>query len=436
MIASVYHFLKEEYDFIKSVMESNSDLSHLRNITQRTAEATGVSLSTVQRILKEEKELPCTSSKFTSPMKKRMKRDNKIEIDSFTADIVRSTIQNFHVVHKEIPTLAKLRTVLNEKIGFEGCLETLRQLLLKLGYKWRKTENNRKVLTERHDIQMWRLKYLKKMSEYRSQGRPIVYTDESYVLSTHVRNNTWAQKKESTPFLKKISTGTRFILVHAGTKDGFIENACLVYKATSTAGDYHSNMSHDNYIKWLNEKLLPNLPEGSVIVLDNASYHNTRAEKIPTSATKKADMQQWLRDKGIAFEQNFLKLELYDIIKKHKHQHITYKIDNFIKSKGFDVIRLPPYHPELNAIENIWGIVKNYIASKNIEQNMTYTEQLINESLNKVTSETWHKTCSHVEKIEKEYLKYVDLDFEFVIDLQNDSDESESESEYHLSDSD
>ncbi|CAH2094192.1 unnamed protein product [Euphydryas editha] len=163
--------------------------------SERTAEATGVSLSSVQRILKEEKVLPSTSLKFTSSMKKRRKRDNKIEIDNFTADVIQSTIQNFHIVHKAIPTLTNLRRVLNEKIGFEGCLETLRQLLLKLGYKWPKTENNRKVLTERHDIQMWRLKYKKKMSQYRSQGRPIVYTDESYVLSTHVRNNTWAQKK-------------------------------------------------------------------------------------------------------------------------------------------------------------------------------------------------------------------------------------------------
>ncbi|XP_045456694.1 uncharacterized protein LOC123666670 [Melitaea cinxia] len=369
-------------------------------------------------------------------MKKRIKRDNKIDVDNFTADVIRSTVQNFHVVHKVIPTLANLRRVLNEKIGFEGCLETLRRLLLKLGYKWRKTENNRKVLTERHDIQMWRLKYLKKISEYRSQGRPIVYTDESYVLSTHVRNNTWAQKKESTPFLKKLSTGSRFILVHAGTENGFIENASLVYKANSTVGDYHSNMSYDNYIKWLNEKLLPNLPERSVIVLDNASYHNTQAEKMPTSTTNKADMQQWLRDKGIAYEQSLLKLELYDIIKKHKDQHIKYKIDDFIKSKGFDVLRLPPYHPELNAIENIWGIVKNDIASKNIEQNMTNMETLINESLNKVTSETWCKTCTHVKKIEKEYLKYFDLDFEFVIDLQNDSDDSEPEFENYVSDSD
>lgn len=423
MIASVYHFLKEEYEFTIANQEPNCDLSHLRNISQRTADATGVSLRTVQRILKEEKELPSTSSNFTSPMKKRRKRDNKMEIDNLTADVIRSTINNFHIAHKEIPTLVKIKSVLSEKIGFDGCLETLRKLLQKLGYKWRKIENNRKVLVERHDIQMWRLKYLKKMAEYRSQERPIVYTDESYVLTTHVRSNTWAKKNETTPFLKKISTGTRFILVHAGTKDGFIKNAKLMYKANSTVGDYHSNMSYENYVKWLNEKLLPNLPARSVIVLDNASYHNTRAEKIPTSASRKDEMQQWLTNKGIGFDESLRKVELYDLIKKHKKEFVTFKIDEFIKSKGFDVLRLPPYHPELNAIENVWGIVKNYIASRNIEQNITSTDILINESIDNVSSETWRNTCSHVEKIEKEYLKYFDLDFEFVINLQDDSDD-------------
>lgn len=88
-------------------------------------------------------------------------------------------------------------------------------------------------------------------------------------------------------------------------------------------------------------------------------------------------MQQWLKDKGIAFEQSFLKFELYDIIKKHKDQLITYKIDDFIKSKGFDVIRLPPYHPELDAIENIWGIVKNYTASKKIALQVKYNQTLV-----------------------------------------------------------
>lgn len=58
------------------------DLSPLANVLKRTAEATGVSERTLTRILKEEKELPSPSSKFTSPMEKRRKRDSKFMLDN------------------------------------------------------------------------------------------------------------------------------------------------------------------------------------------------------------------------------------------------------------------------------------------------------------------------------------------------------------------
>lgn len=73
---------------------------------------------------------------------------------------------------------------------------------------------------------MRRLKYKTKISEFRSKGRPIVYTDESYVLTIYVRNNTWAQKDKPYPFTKKLRASSTFI---------------LVYKANSKFGNYHSN---------------------------------------------------------------------------------------------------------------------------------------------------------------------------------------------------
>ncbi|CAG4973937.1 unnamed protein product [Parnassius apollo] len=420
MIASVYHFLKTEYEFTVSFKEPNCDISHLRNIAKRTAEATGVSESTVQRILKEERNLPSSSSRFLSPMRNRRKRVNKVNIDGFTAGVVRSTIQEFYIVHKQIPTLKKLQSVLNEKLGFDGCLTTLHTFLKKLGFIWRKTDNNRKVLVERHDIQMLRLKYLNKITEYRSQGRPIVYTDESYISITHDRKNR------------------RFVVVHAGTDAGFIDNVCLIYKANLVTGDNNCNTSFENYVNWLNNKLLPNLPARSVIVLDTALYHNARTDKLPTTASKKSEMEQWLTAKGIQFDPNMRKVEIYDIIKKYKSNFIAYKIDNYIKSKGFEVLRLPPYHPELNALENIWGVLKNFIALRDGEQNMndSDTEKFIHESIEKITGETWHNTCNSVIKKEAEYMKYFDTEFEFTTNLEDDSDDetdTEDDSSYDSS---
>lgn len=83
-----------------------------------------------------------------------------------------------------------------------------------------------------------------------------------------------------------------------------------------------------------------------VIILDNASYHNVRAEKLPTSATCKADMENWLIQKGIPFQQNLLKVELCDIIKNNA-DFITYRIYDVIRNSGFEILRLPLYDSEL-----------------------------------------------------------------------------------------
>lgn len=62
-------------------------------------------------------------------------------------------------------------------------------------------------------------------------------------------------------------------------------------------------MKSENYEKWLKERLVPNLPPNSVLVLDNASYHNVQNDRAPNSNAKKIEMQRWLTEK-----KNFKKL--------------------------------------------------------------------------------------------------------------------------------
>ncbi|XP_072935183.1 uncharacterized protein [Epargyreus clarus] len=146
MIARVFHFLRDEYDFMKTHNVENSDLSPLANIRRRTAEATGVSERTVSRILKEEKELPLTSYRFVSPMSKRRRRAAKVDVDELTVSLMHSIIQNYQIEHNESPTLTKLQSIFREKFQFTGCLNTLRNLLMKLGYKWSRSANNKWTL--------------------------------------------------------------------------------------------------------------------------------------------------------------------------------------------------------------------------------------------------------------------------------------------------
>jgi hypothetical protein len=69
--------------------------------------------------------------------------------------------------------------------------------------------------------------------------------------------------------------------VHAGTEKGFILGALLIFKTNQKTGDYHKEKKSDNYMRWIKEKLLPNLPQNCFFVVDNATYHNV---KLPVAA--------------------------------------------------------------------------------------------------------------------------------------------------------
>lgn len=83
---------------------------------------------------------------------------------------------------------------------------------------------------ESYDIRSKRIKYLKQLQSYIHENRPIIFTDESYIHSTHTQSKEWSDN--SLLGLKKpISKGNRLIMVHAGGKMGFIQNALLLFKS-------------------------------------------------------------------------------------------------------------------------------------------------------------------------------------------------------------
>ncbi|KAJ3646178.1 hypothetical protein Zmor_006343 [Zophobas morio] len=179
---------------------------------------------------------------------------------------------------------------------------------------------------------------------------------------------------------------------------------------------------------------LPNLPPNCVFVLDNASYHTVKIEKEPTSVTKKLDMQQWLRSKDIEYDPGMTKPELYTLIKENKNKNPKFRVDQILEEHGHTVLRLPPYHPELNPIEKIWALVKNYVAQRNVTFKMSEVKTLAENKFKEITANEWWPICEHVKKVEKEYFikeNIVDDTFDnsnlnFVVNTAS-SDESESD---------
>jgi hypothetical protein len=96
--------------------------------------------------------------------------------------------------------------------------------------------------------------------------------DESYVISCHVQQKFCGDISLS-GLLTALSKGQCLNIIHAGGENSFIPSALVVWKFHQPTGDYHYNISQDNYEKWVKEKLVPNLLFASAVVIVRP-YHN------------------------------------------------------------------------------------------------------------------------------------------------------------------
>ena len=94
---------------------------------------------------------------------------------------------------------------------------------------------------------------------------------------------------------------------------------------------------------------MPVLKNPSLVVLDNASYHNVKTEDkvCPNFSQKKAVLQKYLTQHNIPFSATDTKK------KKKKKTPIVYKTEKIANLHGHEVLRTPVRHCELNPIELI-----------------------------------------------------------------------------------
>ena len=96
---------------------------------------------------------------------------------------------------KALPTLDNIRTELKQSIGYTGSNVRLRKDLLHTKSAYTRCGVNQKVLMERQDVDLSRIRYLRMVRELREAG----YTDESYVHTSHAVPKCW---QDSTTGLK------------------------------------------------------------------------------------------------------------------------------------------------------------------------------------------------------------------------------------------
>jgi transposase len=441
IVASVIEYFYLEKD-------NMGPLKDVKKVLERVSEACGVPIATVKRINIERKNISnvnedvqteqpiCeedidvgvedqdssaadTSSKkrktvITTPRKKKLQvRERPVTaLDDFGKSALRRHIIGYYE-RKEVPTLNKMMDSLKEAGLFHGGKTSLIKIIKDLGFSYKKF-NNRKVLMEKPSVALKRCQFLRKAHDI--DLSKTVFLDETWINQNTSVDKGWTDDSVKGTLGTPLGKGKRLIICHAGGESGWINAPPLIFQSKKT-NDYHEEMNHQVFENWFFNTLIPVLPAGSVIIMDNASYHSRVKDKCPSTNSKKSEMASWLQQRGVCFPNDLRKPELYNLVLMHKPPHPTYVIDDKAAELGHKIIRLPPYHCQYNAIEMVWAYIKSYVKERNHTFKMKDVETLFAEGVAAVTPELWSKYANHAKKIMNEEWKNEGLDEQSVKDF-------------------
>nr|XP_037276792.1 uncharacterized protein LOC119169885 [Rhipicephalus microplus] len=369
----------------------------VREVLSVVSEDTGISPRTVAKLKAERLRGPLVSPKKRA-REVKISSSRTVKHDSLTIHAFRLKVHSMYA-KREIPTLDSVIRAANEDDDLPNFTKTtLWRLMKDIRFTFAKRKRNL-ALIERSDIIAWRRRYLRAIKKFRGQGRCIIYLNETWVNAGHTKEYVWQDttvKSSQDAFLKCLTTG---LAAPSGKGARFPD-----YFRAKKGGkaDYHSEMDGRYFEEWFTNKLLPNIPPFSVIVMDNAPYHSVALEKAPTKSTRKADIQLWLTKKGVPWSEDMVRAELLELSQKVNTPSIVYRIDTLAATHGHEVLCVPPYHCEFNPIELVWSQIKGYIVARNTGFTLAEVEKLLPEALASVKQEKWQNCCAHVEQVEAE----------------------------------
>ncbi len=396
--------LPEEKNYVvllRNYFERNkSEFSLSDSSSQRVSDALKIGLATVNRIMADYNKDP-DSIKKGAPYRGRP----AYALNASSQEIVRTYIREANLAGRYV-TLETIRDYLQEQSPDEFHIATLGRTLDRWGFEFGKGTRTQH-LKEKDYVIAARQRYLRTMKNNRldlngNTIRPEVYLDESYVNKNHSNDYIWYSTEDGPWIQKPTGKGERLIIMNAITKDGWVPDAKTVFKSTRKTGDYHGQMNGDIFKKWFTEKLLPGIPKSSFIIMDNAPYHGVLAESsAPTAASSKETIRAWLSNNKISYSPDCLKAELVDMLLKIVPAP-TYAIDEIARRHGHEVIRTPPYQPELQPIEICWGVLKNEVG-RHCDFTMKNLLTQLELAFEKVTAHSCTEIIKKIKKIEDKF---------------------------------
>ena len=259
----------------------------------------------------------------------------RINPNLFDREIIRRIIHNIYC-RKESPTLCSVLEKVKEEFGFPGGKFCLWRVLKEMGYSYKK-KDNKQFLYEQRSILEQRDTYLQQIRKLRQQNVNLVYTDKTWVNKHHNNDYVWIDSDGKGGWKVPSGKGEKLIVLHAGGVNGWVEEADLVFKSKTNSADYHYEMNSEHFFEWMTEKLLPTLNEPSVIILDNASYHNKQQDKPTATQNKKGDIREWLDEHNITYEHTNIKKTLLDNVNQHRPKPM-YLTDELANEYGHNIV--------------------------------------------------------------------------------------------------
>ena len=151
---------------------------------------------------------------------------------------------------------------------------------------------------------------------------------------------------------------------NAGIVPGSVWKFCP-QKAWHHQGDFRRAFKAVDYIYWWRDQLLPSLMEPSIIVVDNAKYHNAFGKHVPDlREMKKKECQEYMTSKGIPFAQAMSSVELRQKIRAYIAANEKPEIVRLAELAGHEVLFIPPYYSDLQPIQLVWGHIKGCVGQK------------------------------------------------------------------------
>lgn len=358
-----------------------------------TAMCCGVSLSKVKQI-----HFKYNTQEYDLHRMRSKPVNNIDDIDkSAIRDIVTSNCEN-----GKFPSIMKILNIAKEQLeDFKCSVSSLRSILTELGFEYKRTSDGRKKLVEKKSLVNARLEFLRRMDELKKamDTRPRIYLDEIWISRYLYKVRT------SETHLKR---GRKYIVCHAGSaKSGFIDNAEWIFRTKKTYGKNNTTLLTAKAFKEWFLKLLQGLEEPTIIIMDNAFYHSKRKNSGPKSSSSKEEIEKWLQENGIAYPEKSLKEELLQIVKERKQKR-DYVIDELANSYGHEVLRIPLYHSQYNAITPIWEKIRKEVDQKTAGcYREVDIEDFVYEAIRNVTKEDWTESVRKAEARQDEDLKKI-----------------------------